>query len=411
MLSPMRPPARRLDDYRESAGNAALQQIRRLAEPLRGARILHLNFSPFGTAMAELLARLVPLLWDVGLEADWQVVSCPEPFKRAADEMYRGLSGKRVRWGPSLRETWKQYCEALADDAPRGYDFVVVHEPQPLALAARLAARGQLGRTRWIWHTHLDLRLVQPEVWDDVWRDLAVYDMIWLSSRAFAAPEMEKMPVVELPPGLDPLTARNAPLAPAEVHQTLARYGIDADRLLAVQVGPLDSVHDPLGALRAFQDAKVLREDAQLVLMEPLGSAGGDVWERFEQMLRRVAGQPDVYVLAGVAEAGDQAVNAAQRAARVLLQRAVPAGYPMTVLEAQWKGRPVIVGRGSMRDLILPGESGVVAEDQTAFAAGLVGLLGDPELAARMGRAGHQLVRERFLITRLLCDELRLLQT
>jgi trehalose synthase len=93
----------------------------------------------------------------------------------------------------------------------------------------------------------------------------------------------------------------------------------------------------------------------------------------------------------------------------VALQRAVPAGHPMTVLEAQWKGHPVVVGPGSMRDLIRPGESGVAAEDDASFVAALLGLLSDPDQAERMGACGQRHVRERFLLTRWLRDELRLL--
>jgi trehalose synthase len=413
LFSPMRWPSRRLDSYLDTAGAARLDEIRQLARPLQGARVLHLSFSPYGTALSELVGGLVPLLRDVGLEAEWQVVSCPEPFQQAAHELYRGLSGRRVRWGQSMRDAWRRYGETLAESFPGGFDAVVVHEPQPLSLAARQREGGTNGGTnggtRWFWHTQLDLRHAQPEVWEDVWPDLKEYTRILLSTRAFAAPELTADRVFELPPALDPLLNRNVPLSRMEVQETLARYGIDPHRPLAVQVGPLDNAHDPLGTLRAFREAKLLRSDAQLLLLEPLGSAGGDAWARFEQMLRKVAGEEDVHVLAGVAEAGHLTVNAVQRAARVVLQRAVPAGHPLTVLEAQWKGRPVIVGRGNMRDLILPGESGVVAEDNTAFAAAMIGLLGDEALADRMGALGHDLVKERFLITRALRDELRLL--
>ena len=93
----MRPPPRALDGYREPAGEEALQEVRAFAAPLRGARVLHVSFSPYGTVMAEQLGALIPLLRDQGLEADWQVASCPEEFAVAAHELYRALSGRRVR--------------------------------------------------------------------------------------------------------------------------------------------------------------------------------------------------------------------------------------------------------------------------------------------------------------------------
>src|SRR3712207_4651223 len=99
MFGPMRPLARELRSYVPLAGEEAVEEIRRLAEPLRGARLLHLSFSPYGTAMADLVGALVPLLRSAGVDAEWQVAACPEPYKRAAHEVYRGLTGRgRVRW-------------------------------------------------------------------------------------------------------------------------------------------------------------------------------------------------------------------------------------------------------------------------------------------------------------------------
>src|SRR5439155_1527401 len=94
--------------YREPAGEEALQEVRAFATPLRGARVLHVSFSPYGTVMAEQLGALIPLLRDQGLEADWQVASCPEEFAVAAHELHRALSGRRVRWGRSLRAAWRR---------------------------------------------------------------------------------------------------------------------------------------------------------------------------------------------------------------------------------------------------------------------------------------------------------------
>src|SRR5262249_59896834 len=75
VFSPMRPPPRALEGYREAAGEEALQEVRAFAAPLRDMRVLHVSFSPYGTIMAEQLGALVPLLRDLGLEADWQVAS------------------------------------------------------------------------------------------------------------------------------------------------------------------------------------------------------------------------------------------------------------------------------------------------------------------------------------------------
>ena len=39
---------RRLEDYRASIGSDALDELRALAAPLRGARVLQINATPYG---------------------------------------------------------------------------------------------------------------------------------------------------------------------------------------------------------------------------------------------------------------------------------------------------------------------------------------------------------------------------
>ena len=65
---------KRLDDYRPIVGEETIAEIRALAQPLRGARVVHINATAYGGGVAEILQTLVPLMRDVGLEAEWQVI-------------------------------------------------------------------------------------------------------------------------------------------------------------------------------------------------------------------------------------------------------------------------------------------------------------------------------------------------
>ena len=53
---------KRLDDYAKILGEEKITEIRKLAAPLQGARVLHLNATAFGGGVAEILATLVPLM-------------------------------------------------------------------------------------------------------------------------------------------------------------------------------------------------------------------------------------------------------------------------------------------------------------------------------------------------------------
>src|SRR5215218_11242614 len=70
-----------------------LEALDREAEKLRGARILQLNATPYGGGVSELLRSGVPLLADLGLDVDWQVITGDEPFFRVTKAIHNGLQG------------------------------------------------------------------------------------------------------------------------------------------------------------------------------------------------------------------------------------------------------------------------------------------------------------------------------
>jgi len=101
-----------------------------------------------------------------------------------------------------------------------------------------------------------------------------------------------------------------------------------------------------------------------------------------------------------------------QRASAVILQKSLKEGFGLTVSEAMWKQTPVVASRvGGIPLQVIDGETGFLV-DPTDFdqcADRVVTLLTDRELAERMAGKGKEYVREHFLITRLLGDDLDLL--
>jgi glycosyltransferase involved in cell wall biosynthesis len=64
---------------------------------------------------------------------------------------------------------------------------------------------------------------------------------------------------------------------------------------------------------------------------------------------------------------------------------------------------------GGLQEQVIDGETGIVAQTNEEFAAGIELLLKNRELAARYGENGRRHVANRFLITRYLRDYLQLL--
>ena len=79
-------------------------------------------------------------------------------------------------------------------------------------------------------------------------------------------------------------------------------------------------------------------------------------------------------------------------------------GLPVTLIEALAAGRPVVATEvGAVRDLVTPGETGLLVPsgDAEALTGAILRHLAHPEAAAEMGRRGREHVYPRFSVNRL----------
>jgi trehalose synthase len=97
-----------------------------------------------------------------------------------------------------------------------------------------------------------------------------------------------------------------------------------------------------------------------------------------------------------------------------VVQKSIVEGFGLTVTEPMWKSRPVLATRvGGIQDQIVHGESGLLLDDPVDlddFADRLLDLIRDEDLAAKLGGAAHERVRDRFLGDRHLIQYVQLFQ-
>src|SRR3954452_20797480 len=134
MLEQVTVPPLSLDAYAPQAGEEAVAELRRLAAPLRDARILHVNATKFGGGVAEILPTLTALMRDVGLDAEWRVIPGDDPFFDVTKRIHNGLQGMAVPFDDDAQATFRRGLEAFAGQFEGYYDFVVIHDPQPVAV-------------------------------------------------------------------------------------------------------------------------------------------------------------------------------------------------------------------------------------------------------------------------------------
>src|SRR5579884_958567 len=114
MLQPVAVAHKQLADYTSIVGRTLIDEIRERAERLRGKRVLHLSATAFGGGVAEILSTLVPLMVDVGLECEWQVIYGREEFFNVTKMMHNALQGNPQDLDEEEWQIWLRYNEINA---------------------------------------------------------------------------------------------------------------------------------------------------------------------------------------------------------------------------------------------------------------------------------------------------------
>ena len=137
-----------LADYASIVGRSLAEEIRTLAEPLRGKRMLHLSATAFGGGVAEIQYTLIPLLNDVGIEAEWRVIHGRDEFFDVTKAIHNGLQGNPQSLTEDQKDVFMRYNRLNADELEDvdEWDLIVVHDPQPAAIRSMLATT----RPRWV---------------------------------------------------------------------------------------------------------------------------------------------------------------------------------------------------------------------------------------------------------------------
>ena len=115
---------------------------------MRGVRVLEVSSTATGGGVAELLASLVPLQRDLGLDVQWDVIPGDPQFFEFTKALHNGLQGMPVELTPGNQEEYLRHNTAYADSLREAWDVVIVHDPQPAAM--RSLAHGH-EHTEWIW--------------------------------------------------------------------------------------------------------------------------------------------------------------------------------------------------------------------------------------------------------------------
>jgi trehalose synthase len=389
---PAPPPPPKLEDYCSVIGKPQLEELRYLADDLRGKTVKMVNSTAVGGGVAEILNRLVPLLDELGVETHWEVITGGNDFFEVTKAFHNALHGAPYVLTREAQEVFLAHTEQNRRRMKFEEDLVVIHDPQPAGLVASRKDRPG----KWIWRCHIDLSNPHPEVWGFLRPMVEQYDAAIFSSPAFA----RSLPIPQylFYPCIDPLSEKNKDLEESYLQKVCDDFGIDRSRPIVTQVSRFDRLKDPLGVIRAYKMAKNY-VDCQLVLAGGGASDDPEGAVVLKEVQETAADDPDIIIL-DLPPWSALEINALQRASTLMVQKSLKEGFGLTVTEALWKAKPTIAAAvGGIPIQIIHKLTGMLVHSVEGCAYQIRYLLTHPEFAAQLGKNGHEHVKESLLIT------------
>lgn len=396
--------AKSLAAYEGIANPAVIRELRTLGGKLKGMRVVHVNSTREGGGVAEILAWMIPLMCDLGMEARWEVIEGTGEFFSVTKSIHNGLQGFPVTLSAKDRNTHLTVNEDNIDRLRpflEEAEIVVIHDPQPAPLLELCPER----KGKWVWRAHIDISHPFLPVWKALQPMVEGYDASIFSMSHFAQPLPH--PQFLIAPSIDPLSEKNIDLSPTEVNAVRADFGLDPDRPLLVQISRFDRFKDPLGVIDAY---RMVRKVLPVQLVLAGGGATDDPEGKavLDEVMAAAADDPDIHVLLLPPDA-HRTINALQRMADIVIQKSVKEGFGLTVTEGMWKGKPVIGGDvGGIRRQVFNYHTGFLVNTPEGAAHRIRFLLHHRGLIDQIGEKAREFVRENFLLTRHLREYLTL---
>ncbi|MEW6183423.1 MAG: glycosyltransferase [Bacillota bacterium] len=403
---------RDLGRYAGFIGEEKIVEIVKLGEELKGIKLQQVNSARVGGGVAEMLKSVIPIEQELGLDVSWEVIGGDNAFFAFTKTLHNFLQGRpgavdilgtKIYWDNN-----RQNYNLINENA----DVVIIHDPQPAGLIAYVPEKVR-ERQKWLWRCHIQLDTELLMMMDYLRPLIELYDGNIYSASRFI-PRWRVNPYVILP-YIDPFSEKNRDMTASEINEVLEEHGVEdpVEKPLITIVSRFDPFKGHSVVLDAFTE--VHKEICcQLLLVGGTASDDPENQIIFEELQKKTRGLPDVHLL-NLPPDCHREINAFQRASSVILQPSLKEGFGLTVTEGMWKGKPVIGGNvggipaqiadGYNGFLITPGNKGVCE-----LIERIMYLLKNPAMAQTIGSRARESVRERFLITRGIWDELTMIK-
>ena len=377
----------KLEDYGAVIGVAELDELRFLAQGLRGKGLQVVNPPMFTDGGTGVVKRLVSLLQELDVPAR---IVVPEIVN---DEQLLGdLSAAVADESPAGQKRLRDAVLSQSDSHAKGLNldepFVVIHD-LPYAGMVKPKSRNQ----SWIWRCSFDLSQPGSSNWSWLKPILERYDAAVFSSQRFA-PALSIAQYLFYP-CIDPLSEVNKSLDPGYVQRVCERFGIDRSRPVITQIASFRAANETAGVLQSYQQAK--RDvDCQLVLVD---FGDGDATDTATLNDAKAAAERDPDIILVETPSASE-INALQRVSTIVVHKPSSELSGLPIAEAMWKGKAVIGSAvGVIPNHIIHKITGFLVHSVDDCATQIRHLLQHRDIAEQLGHNAREHVKENFLIT------------
>ncbi len=399
-----------INKYRLIETRGMIDEVVSLGEELKGLRVCHINSTPFGGGVAELLVSYIPLLRSVGIEADWQIIRGDRRFFTVTKGLHNALQGARfeqINQESTIKE-YQSHNLSNASELDPNYDVFIVNDPQPAALRHYLPD----SKAKWIWRCHVDSSEPDEAVWNFLRPYVEEHDAAVFTTEQFIPRNCNVAKIVTMAPAISAFSSKNMFIKRYVCRELVENLGFDTNRLLITQVSRFDLWKDPFGTIAAYRLAKERIPGLQLALVGSFAQDDPEGWDMHAALSDEANKDDDIFIFSNLTGVGNMEVNAFQRASDVIVQKSIREGFGLVVAEALWKETPIVAGNAGGIPLQMTGElSDYLVNGVEECAEKIIYLLENPAVGKRLGALGKEIVTQNFLLPRLIRDELSLIKS
>lgn len=399
---------RNINDHKKFVSAEKIKRIKNLAKPLKGKKIIHINATPEGGGVAEILESQPSLERSLGINSSWYFIKGDEKFFNITKKIHNALQGLKIFLTKEEEKYYLNVNKKIAEQLNRlKPDLVMIHDPQPLAISAFY------NKAPMILRIHLDLSAPNKQILNFLNPYIKFYQKIIFSLPEYVIKNLGNSKAIVSYPAIDPLTKKNKIIEPKKLKNILQSLNINPSKPIVAQVSRFGLWKNPVGAAKAFYIAKKEIPDLQLVLLGVMEAQDDpSAFEIYKKVKKYAKGDTDVILISDLKKIklkNEVLVNALQNCANPILQLSIREGFGMTVTEGMWHSKVVIGGNvGGIKFQIKNEKNGFLVDSPEEAAKRIVEVFKNPKLAKKIGENAHLSVKKKFLITKLIKDHLKI---